>query len=266
MTPMQLITNNFQRIQNWVDDDKNHIKVDALKACAWVGASVVIQNLAISYFRLYANDAFILYKMQLTFKDIRNLTALGMLIAPLSYWYPAATKVCRLWAAFGVINLWHEMCWNTFVHEMGHALTRCSLYLPARNGKNPIIEIELFNGGKTKAPVSALSALGNALGENRSKFMYAAGGAVASLVYSMGMFGWASFQTNAVTAGGLMIHGGIQLISECAAARRAASNDYEVMQKLGGITPKHTLGMLVIIPAIQLAWINRTRLNSLLSF
>jgi hypothetical protein len=262
---MQFITANYQRINNWVNDDANSAKIDALKASAWIGTSVLIQNLAISYFRLHLNTAFTLHEIQLTFKDVRNLTALGIVFVPLAYWYPAATKVCRIWAMFGAINLWHEMCWNTFVHEMGHAMTRCALYLPSRDLKNPIIVIELFKGGMTKAPIAPLSWLGNRLGENRAKVLYAAGGALTSLVYSMGMFGLSSYKKNTIVAGGLMIHGAIQLMSEWAGARSGASNDYEVMQKLGGITQGHVLGMLVTLPAIQLAWINRTRLRSLVN-
>lgn len=253
----------FQGIRNWfVEDEHLESRERVGRAFAQVALSYTIQKIAITLFGLAmlpSNAVFIC-----------TLTAVGFGVAMLAVKSPLAAKVCRVVAQFGIIRLIHETCLTTFIHETGHAVAGVSLF---RHTKVPHIEIDLFRGGRTQVAISTLSPLGTFLGRDRAKLLLAAAGPIASVVFSMGMFAWATYQTESADAERLAIHGAVQLSTEiehvCGAvwANQPLSlgNDFANMRELGGISPAVSLGVIVLLPVIQLLWLNRKSVSSLWS-
>ena len=226
-----------------------HLFFDCTKQLA---ISCVIQSVAISAFALYGSVTVVC-----------TLTAAGFAVAALTM-IPSVSEnaagACRFLANFGVIHLIYELGLNTFIHEMGHALAGAALF----RGKHPTIEIDFFSGGNTITRTGKLSALGSLIGKDRAQLIVAAAGPIASLVFAMGMFAWATYQSDEVMAQRMNIQGGVQLFDEIhhaykyfAARVLSPGNDYGKLQHLAGISPAASLGILILFPTIQLLWINK---------
>lgn len=255
----QTLTRQFDRMRNWAIEVKNHPNTGiVLQSSAQLATSWAIQKLAISIFALSG-----------TCVVICTFTAVGIGAALFAYKDPIIAKACRVFAQFGVIQLVHEMCLSTFIHEMGHAMAGMALY---RSRQFPSITLDLFGGGATKTVITHLSSLGNFFGKDGSKLIVAAAGPLASVAFAVGMVAWSTFQSDESSAERMMIHGGVQLMTEMRYAWESIwirnptslSNDYIALHKLGGIHPGAALAMLALVPIIQLLWINRDKANQLL--
>lgn len=253
----QKIQQNFQSLKNWaVEEESRESRARIGRACAQIGLSWTIQKVAIMVFAL-----------QGSFVIVCSLTALGLGVAILSANSPMAAKACRFVAQFGVIQLLHKMCLYVFVHEAGHAIAGAALY---RHKQMPKIEVDLFGGGRTTCISRTLSGLGNFLGRDRVKLAVAMGGPIASVVFAMGMFAWSTYQTDEASAERLAIHGGLQLASECEYAwdaiwindPTALGNDYVAMHTWGGVHPAAALGVMLLLPVVQVLWLNRAKISS----
>ncbi len=246
----------YQQYQNWITTPEGGATRRLfLETSKQIALSWVIQKVAISIFAL--NGGVVV---------VCTLTGIGLGVALLTH-VPAlsrvSSRVCGFVARFGLIHLVHEIGVTTFIHEMGHALAGAALF----RGKRPNIQIELLGGGSTRTYSATLSRFGQMIGKERAKIALAAAGPMASVVFAMGMIGWASYQTDEAAAERMRIHGAVQLGSDLVYAwgaiglRNATTqNDFIALQRLGGIHPAVSLSVMVLLPTIQLLWIYRARI------
>lgn len=242
----------FQQFKTWsATAEGQQAQQFAWTSAKQLAISLAIQSVAISVFAMSGSVTVVC-----------TLTLAGFSVAALSY-IPSlserASNACKFLANFGVIHLVYELGLNTFIHEMGHALAGAALY-----GGRPTIQIDFLGGGQTMNPAGKLTVLGEFFGKERVRVLVAAAGPIASLVFAMGMFAWAAYQTDGTVAQRMNIQGAVQLTDELIHSYKSAmkrnlsiGNDYGTLHRLAGIHPAVSLTVLALLPAIQLIWINR---------
>lgn len=250
---------NYIHFRNWSATPQGQQALQTtVTSFSEVAVSLAIQKIAISLFALEGGVVL-----------LATITAIGLSVALLSALSPLARKTARFIAQLGVINLVHQLGLTVFIHEMGHAMAAAAL---CRSGL-PKISLSFFGEGSTTYTLSKLSALGEYLGRDKVRIVIAAAGPLASVAFAMGMFAWSSYQTDGSSAQRLMIHGAVQLGSDLKYAWESIgirnptqlSNDFHALHKLGGIHPKTSFAIMALLPAIQLIWINRTRIKTWMS-
>ncbi len=199
-----------------------------------------------------------------------GVTCLGFAGALIAARLPIAGRISRFVAQLSVVRLLHEIILTPLIHELGHATAGLLLF---RSSTGPRITLSLLGRGATRVVTTYLSPLGELVGKARSKIILAAGGPIASVAFTLGMFAWSAYQTDQVAAERFAAHGLVQWADEIVHATTSIftthplpdSNDFESLRQLGGIQPTTALGLIVILPVIQLIWLNRAKISSLWS-
>lgn len=159
---------------------------------------------------------------------------------------------------------------STWAHEMGHATAIKTLYL---NGR-PSVEVFPFKGGVTRWYPSALSPLGEKLGNDGARTLVAASGTLVDIGIATSTFGVGFHlrKKHPIAGAALMGYGSMTLLNSVLyagsaiggdlGALAAKGNDFATIAMKGGLHPLASMAILASIIPLEYAalkWLENRR-------